>query len=393
MSGPKTTTTTSKQEQESTATSKPWGPAKDYLIDLYETGKGALDATQGKLFGGDFVTPANATQRSVPGMLTSVAPGLSAGAVPLRDMATRIASGEFLDPNNQILQNAIKAVNDPLRLSLHNQVIPGITDAAMKGGAYGGTGQTLLENQAVSDWTRNSLNNSSTMTLDWLNQRFGDIFKSPDLFKTANTLDLAPATVTGQAGDYERGLDDFDTQDALARYQNELQAPWYGIDDFTRLLVSGGFGTRTGQTIGSTVSQTEQPEADLATQLLQGGLGGLSTLSSLGTAFPQTMGSLGSILAGLMPGAGATAAGASAAGISQMLPILTALSDRRYKTDITQIATAKNGLPIYRFRYLGSRDFTIGFMADEVEKVIPDAVFTNPDGVKYVDYARATEIR
>ena len=70
------------------------------------------------------------------------------------------------------------------------------------------------------------------------------------------------------------------------------------------------------------------------------------------------------------------------------LPLL--LSDRRAKRDITRVGATDDGLPVYRFRYLDSEAFQIGLMADDVEKVRPESVFTRPDGLKMVDYLTAT---
>lgn len=68
-------------------------------------------------------------------------------------------------------------------------------------------------------------------------------------------------------------------------------------------------------------------------------------------------------------------------------------SDRRLKHDIKRIGKTDDGLPIYSFKYKGddSEQTHIGFMADEVEKVNPDAVNTEPSGYKSVDYDRATK--
>lgn len=64
-------------------------------------------------------------------------------------------------------------------------------------------------------------------------------------------------------------------------------------------------------------------------------------------------------------------------------------SDRRLKENIKRIGTADNGLPIYSYRYVWGGPVHIGFMADEVEKVAPEAVHTAPNGFKAVDYERA----
>lgn len=66
-------------------------------------------------------------------------------------------------------------------------------------------------------------------------------------------------------------------------------------------------------------------------------------------------------------------------------PGLFALCDRRLKTDIERIGTHQaTGLPVYSFRYLWGEP-SVGFMADEVEAVLPEAVI-EVDGVKAVNY-------
>lgn len=64
------------------------------------------------------------------------------------------------------------------------------------------------------------------------------------------------------------------------------------------------------------------------------------------------------------------------------------MSDRRLKTDIKQIGTADNGLAIYSYRYIAGGPVQIGFMADEVEQVRPEAV-QEVGGFKAVDYSMA----
>ena len=64
-------------------------------------------------------------------------------------------------------------------------------------------------------------------------------------------------------------------------------------------------------------------------------------------------------------------------------------SDRRLKEDIRPVGKAENGLTIYSFKYKGSDTETLGLMADEVEKLHPEAVGTDADGYKFVDYGRA----
>jgi len=116
--------------------------------------------------------------------------------------------------------------------------------------------------------------------------------------------------------------------------------------------------------------------------------------------FPGTLGSLG--LGSLSGGAGAGGLGTAAAtgfgssflpslGSSTFsaLPMLALGSDRRLKRDISRIGTLKNGLPVYLFRYKWSEGLRVGLMADEVERVHPEAVIEGPLGYKMVNYAAA----
>lgn len=64
-----------------------------------------------------------------------------------------------------------------------------------------------------------------------------------------------------------------------------------------------------------------------------------------------------------------------------------AMSDRRLKTSIKFLGIASNGLNVYQFRYKNSSNLHIGYMADEVEKLYPEAVLTNSDGYKMVNYS------
>lgn len=67
-------------------------------------------------------------------------------------------------------------------------------------------------------------------------------------------------------------------------------------------------------------------------------------------------------------------------------------SDVRLKTDISRIGTTKGGLPVYTYRYKAGGPMRMGVMAQEVEKVKPEAVTHDAAGWKKVDYSRLAEI-
>lgn len=65
-------------------------------------------------------------------------------------------------------------------------------------------------------------------------------------------------------------------------------------------------------------------------------------------------------------------------------------SDRRLKEDIEQVGTLFDGTPVYRYRYIGHQPFMIGLMAQDIEKITPEAVH-EINGFKAVDYKLATD--
>jgi hypothetical protein len=70
---------------------------------------------------------------------------------------------------------------------------------------------------------------------------------------------------------------------------------------------------------------------------------------------------------------------------------ITKYSDIRLKKNIKKLGTLRKGIDIYSYNYIDYKDLPkdkqIGVMAQEVEKVIPEAVITMADGYKAVNYA------
>jgi hypothetical protein len=76
---------------------------------------------------------------------------------------------------------------------------------------------------------------------------------------------------------------------------------------------------------------------------------------------------------------------------------IMAFSDIRMKENIKQIHWLPNGLPVYEFEYkpeykdIAGHGKFVGVMAQEVELVQPEAVITNADGYKMVNYGALNE--
>jgi opacity protein-like surface antigen len=63
-------------------------------------------------------------------------------------------------------------------------------------------------------------------------------------------------------------------------------------------------------------------------------------------------------------------------------------SDKRLKRDIALLSRREDGVGIYRYRYLWSDEVYVGVMAQEVARIVPDAVACGPDGYLRVNYRR-----
>lgn len=77
-------------------------------------------------------------------------------------------------------------------------------------------------------------------------------------------------------------------------------------------------------------------------------------------------------------------------GASLLTGLFGKLSDVRAKENIEKVGELDDGQKVYAYNYKGDPTPEIGLLAQEVEKVRPDAVRTGPDGLKRVDYAKAT---
>lgn len=61
-------------------------------------------------------------------------------------------------------------------------------------------------------------------------------------------------------------------------------------------------------------------------------------------------------------------------------------SDRRLKEDIERIGTTDSGVPVYKFKYIGSPVTHIGYMAQDLLELQPEAVMKDADGYYRVRY-------
>jgi hypothetical protein len=91
---------------------------------------------------------------------------------------------------------------------------------------------------------------------------------------------------------------------------------------------------------------------------------------------------------GPMGGGGGGPMGGGGGGMGGGMGGVGAPSDIRVKHDVVLLGHLDNGLGFYRFSYNGSDKAYVGVMAQEVQKIRPDAVVTGSDGYLRVYYDR-----
>tara|TARA_R110000764_G_scaffold89200_1_gene170605 strand:- start:74 stop:1159 length:1086 start_codon:yes stop_codon:yes gene_type:complete len=132
----------------------------------------------------------------------------------------------------------------------------------------------------------------------------------------------------------------------------------------------------------------QQQEAERAQAITYANLlGGLAGLGSSTQMQQTSSGSTGQVIPGTsifqqLAGAAGTAASAGA------------FSDIRLKTEIKRVGELENGIPVYRWKWtkeakkiVGDQG-TLGVLAQEILKIMPEAVSIGSDGYYRVDYGR-----
>jgi len=163
-------------------------------------------------------------------------------------------------------------------------------------------------------------------------------------------------------------------------YQQSAQNYMQGLQQQGALANQYGNLAGAAQTAGLQGAQAQLGAGTLGQQTEQAGKTALYNQFQQQQAYPFQV---AQFLANIAEGTGAL----SGSTTTQTSPT-SFFSDRRLKHDIHRIGETDEGLPIYKFKYKGDDKTNIGFMADEVEKVHPEAVGES-HGFKTVDYDRA----
>jgi len=349
-----------------TTVSTPQLPAwyQDAMQRLVQAGEAEVKGTPYEYYDpARRVAPLSATEQQaiaqVPQAAGAYMPGLAAGfesaALGTRGVED-IDYSQYMNPYTQYVTDIAKreAVRD------FEKMRPQMGFQASRQGAFGGARYGVQEAEAERN----------------LGQRLADIQQTG--------LERAFTAGTGlQQQEAQRQL-----QGAPLFSQMGSQAQQLGLGGLQSIMSSQALPR-----------QLEQQQRDLAFQEYQRGQGyGMQRLGQLGGLLgmvqqPPTTTTTGQQFTPQMSpitaaaGLGTTALGIY--GLNQTFPNLFGGSDRRLKTNIEEIGVLKDGQKLYRYT-LANGKWQIGLMADEVEKIYPEAV-VEVNGLKMVNYKVATD--
>lgn len=383
----------SKQTTQTTqsATTNPWSVQAPYLSQAFQGASGALNRAQTNA-----VTPTQFTASYTPDQIAAFQAqqgyGMNAGTA-----ASSATTGGALSTAG------VGGVNAGLG-GLSSFQPQGTTDsniaAAMK---YAGNQPIDAMTKAAMLSATQQANEVTNPGIDAQAAGSGNINSSRDAIQhgivdrgLAQTAAGINANLQGQA--YNTGLN-------LAEQQNESQ----NSNNLTKLMaqLSGGTSAANAGTAANTGSVADQ-------QGLYGiantGITGQNTaaqapLTNAQQAFAANTNDPFAALQNFYNLIGANNWGSSSSGQGSSTTTSTPstlsiiggginaagslLSDARAKTDIVNVGTLADGQNVYRYRYVGGQKWYLGLLAQEVEKLYPEAV-TEIGGLKHVNYDLAT---
>lgn len=251
-----------------------------------------------------------------------------------------------MQPQIQALQN-----NQALQ---SQQLNAGATQAGAFGDARQGVQQSLdnfNNNQSLNDLVSSGMNTAYTTGQNAFNAQNQNLLNASsqygNLGQAQQSTGLAGANAVFNAGTQQQSLNQQQLTEAYQNFMNQVNYPAQMLN------------LRIASTANSPYTV---PTANLAPTS--------SSAQNLG-AFASLAGGLGSLLGGSSGSSSGSVYGSS---------------DRRLKKWVHKVGEVRHGINLYRFSYIWEDKVRMGVMADEVKKIMPEAVVQDAAGFDMVNY-------
>ena len=311
-----------------TQSSEPWDAQKDYLTagfkqagDIYS--KGPADYYSGPTLAG-FTPSEAAAQKGIAGYVTG--PRAAGQQSYAEGALTRGLSGEIdLSKFNPMME----ALGRQTKSQLTGTILPGIRQSMVEYQPGGSSRGDLVQTQAIAGANQQMLNKAAEMYGGAYQGAQDRAIQWGSQYPSIMNAPLATYGALGQVGEQQRGMQQEAINRDMAKYQYNANKPQSQLANYMS-MISGDYG-------------------------------GTTTQVAPGPSGMEQMASMASIIGAL------------------------GMSDVRVKRNIVPEGTSWKGLDVYTYNYLGQSTRRRGVMAQDVEKIYPDAV-SELGGVKHVDY-------
>jgi hypothetical protein len=226
---------------------------------------------------------------------------------------------------------------------------------------------------------------------DTTNQVNGQFAAAGRAFSGANQQALARGISQGEApviaSQYNQDVaNQMNAANSLYNAQNTTSGTLSGLNQ--QALANQLQGVSSAQ--GALNAQNYAPQQQLALAQLAQSIPAqnLQLLAQIGVPIAGLGSQTNGTTQGTQDMSGAQQFGAIAGGLGSLAKFWP--SDARLKEDVAPVGTLFDGTPVYGYRYKGAGAYHIGLLAQDVEKIAPQAV-TEIGGYKAVDYRAATE--
>ena len=312
----------------STTTSEPWDAQKGYLkkgfaqaSDVY--GKGPADYYSGATLAG-FTPSETAAQKGIAGYVTG--PRAAGQQAYAEGASTRGLSGEIDLTKFNPMMNAL---GSQMKSQLEGKILPGIRQSMVEYQPGGSSRGDLVQSQAIAGANQQMLNKAAEMYGGAYQGAQDRAVQWGSQYPSIMNAPLATYGALGEVGAGQREMQQEAINRDMAKYQYQTSAPQQQLANYMS-MISGDYG-------GTTTQTTPGPS----------GLQTLGQVASIASMFAKP-------------------------------------SDERFKENIKQVGAHK-GFNIYEYNYLWSPKKWIGVIAQEVEKIMPEAVI-KVNGYRFVNY-------
>lgn len=229
----------------------------------------------GPQYHGSFYAKSNPWQQQAIHEMRRAAPGLATGVGDIRNLATGMLQGDYLNAN-PYLEGAINAANRPVQEQYTQHILPAISSQAQMQGAYGGSRHGVAQGVASGELAQTMADTASAMSSQNYARERELQMMAPQLLGQANEFAMAPSQVNMATGDWRQGQRQNELDARLAKYQYNQLLPFQSLQQFSNILGPLlGFGSQSsaGTNWGQGTSPIGQGNSWLSSLLGIGGLG------------------------------------------------------------------------------------------------------------------------